>query len=378
MEKALKLLKKINNLGFEAYLVGGSVRDYLLKRDSFDFDIATNALPEFMLENFDAKPIGIKFGTVLVIYEGSPFEVTTFRRDLNYYDNRHPQGVVFSNKLEEDAMRRDFTVNGMYMDKDLNLIDMVDGQKDLELKLVRTIGNPNERFNEDALRMIRAFYLVSKLNFTIDKNTYNAINVNRELIKHVSSERIHRELVKILTHENTYQAFKLMKGTKIHELLPGLKVGINFIVNNEVNVTNDQFFPLAFYLNKEVDEFWKLSNVEKETINEIINILNLNKLNKLSLYKFKRSHLEIALDINNYVKVFNTNKEEVLKLYDDIKIRHESELDITNNELMTYKKLGPGPWISKLRNELVENIVENKFKNNKEEILKYIKRTDVK
>ncbi len=193
----------LDKKGFECYMVGGSVRDLLLGIDSFDYDFATNARPEQIMKLFPrVAPTGIKHGTVTILTGSGEYEVTTFRSDGDYSDGRHPDKVYFSDTLDEDVRRRDFTINGLAYDlKNDKIIDLVGGLSDLENKIIRTIGDPVERFSEDGLRTLRACRFSSKLSslgFTIDEETFNAISKTNEIVKKVSAERIRDELLKIL------------------------------------------------------------------------------------------------------------------------------------------------------------------------------------
>ena len=200
---ALQVLRKLCEAGYETYFAGGCVRDTLLNLSPKDFDIATAALPN-EIESLFSKTldIGKKFGTIIVNDYTSPIEVTTFRSDNNYQDGRHPESVRYSN-AKEDAIRRDFTINGLFFDpiKD-ELIDFLDGKKDIENKIIKAIGNPDERFKEDHLRMLRAVRFAHSLNFKIEHKTVEAIKEHAHLIEAISIERIENELSRILVESN--------------------------------------------------------------------------------------------------------------------------------------------------------------------------------
>ncbi|OGN63749.1 MAG: hypothetical protein A3E80_01665 [Chlamydiae bacterium RIFCSPHIGHO2_12_FULL_49_9] len=198
MERARILVETLSKAGFIAYYAGGWVRDYLLNHPSDDIDIATNAPPETVQALFPhTVPIGISFGIVLVLIDGHPYEVATFRRDLDYKDGRRPSQIEFATPIE-DARRRDFTINGMFFDPiKSEILDYVEGQKDLKAKIIRAIGNPHQRIKEDRLRMIRAIRLSCRFNFKIDPLTESAIRDHaKELFPAVAIERIWQELVK--------------------------------------------------------------------------------------------------------------------------------------------------------------------------------------
>lgn len=203
---ALSIVKTITQAGFIAYYAGGWVRDYLLNHPSDDIDIATNAPPEKIQALFPhTVPIGISFGIVLVVTEKHQYEVATFREDFDYIDGRRPSKIAFST-AENDAKRRDFTINGMFFDPlKEELLDYVEGRKDLEAKIIRAIGDPHQRIKEDRLRMVRAIRLSCRFQFAIEPHTEKAIRVHaKELFPAVAIERIVQELTKGLKAKNLY------------------------------------------------------------------------------------------------------------------------------------------------------------------------------
>lgn len=216
------IINELQKKGFEAYAVGGCIRDSILGRNPNDWDITTNALPEVIVSTFKHTiPTGIKHGTITVMLEGEPFEVTTYRIDGEYTDNRHPDGVIFTSRLEEDLSRRDFTINAMAYNYINGLADPFHGMEDLENNVIKTVGNAHERFNEDALRMIRAIRFSCQLGFHINPETFEAIKLNCELIKNVSLERIRDEFTKILLSKKPSQGIENLRlGGLLQYFLP--------------------------------------------------------------------------------------------------------------------------------------------------------------
>ncbi|MBQ0084355.1 MAG: CCA tRNA nucleotidyltransferase [Clostridiales bacterium] len=196
-------LTALKSKGFKAYAVGGCVRDTLLNIKPDDYDITTNALPEEIVSLFDKTVLtGIKHGTVTVIIDKKPIEITTFRSDGNYSNHRKPDSVSFLKSIEGDLSRRDFTVNAMAFDGENEIIDLFGGKEDLKNKIIRAVGDPKKRFTEDALRILRALRFAARLGFSIEENTLTAIKNTAYLLKNVSRERIFAELAKILTSPN--------------------------------------------------------------------------------------------------------------------------------------------------------------------------------
>ncbi len=223
---ALKVLEKLRQKGHPSFFVGGALRDLLIGRSGGDVDIATPATPEEVSKIFSHTiPTGIKHGTVTVLQGGKPFEITTYRKDGKYTDGRHPDSVEFGKTLPEDLARRDFTINALAYDPlSEELVDLFDGQGDLENKIIRCIGEPKERFAEDALRMLRACRFASQLGFSIEKHTLEAIHDQRDNLKLVSAERIREELVKIIMSPKPSIGLEACRVTKLLDIfLPELK-----------------------------------------------------------------------------------------------------------------------------------------------------------
>ncbi len=202
-KNALEVLKKINDAGYEAYIAGGAVRDILMDKEPHDYDIASAATPAEIKRIFSRTiDTGIKHGTITVIENKSSYEITTFRRDGNYEDGRHPDGVEFVNDVREDCLRRDFTINAMMYSPKTGILDFFGGQDDIKARIIRCVGDPDKRFSEDALRMLRAVRFRAALDFDIEPSTEKAIKKNAVRIKKVSSERILEELNKILISDH--------------------------------------------------------------------------------------------------------------------------------------------------------------------------------
>ncbi|MCS6951705.1 MAG: CCA tRNA nucleotidyltransferase [Bryobacteraceae bacterium] len=220
---ARRVAAALRQRGFQAYLVGGCVRDLLLGREPKDYDVATDARPEQVLSLFpDAKRVGAQFGVVLVADGDRQVEVATFRADHAYQDGRHPSWVEFRSDPREDALRRDFTINALMLDPATGeVLDFVEGRRDLDARLIRAIGDPEIRFREDHLRMLRAVRLAAGLGFEIEAETMSSIRRNRAQIRRVAAERVRDELVRILTEGAARRGFELLDETGLLvEILP--------------------------------------------------------------------------------------------------------------------------------------------------------------
>lgn len=216
-----KIIDTLTRAGFSAYAVGGAVRDCLLGLDAHDFDVTTSATPEKVKSLFEKTiDTGIAHGTVTVLEEGEAVEVTTFRADGEYLDNRKPESVTLVKDVQEDLSRRDFTINALCYNKYEGLIDLFGGQNDLKNKIIRAIGNPEERFREDALRILRAVRFSAQLGFEIEENTKNAIMKCSHLVKNLSVERISSELDKILMSDSPEHLKMLYDTGVLEQIMP--------------------------------------------------------------------------------------------------------------------------------------------------------------
>ncbi|MDD2672755.1 MAG: CCA tRNA nucleotidyltransferase [Syntrophales bacterium] len=214
-EEAVAIVRKLREAGHEAFFVGGSVRDLARGLDPEEFDIVTSARPEEIKRLFPKTvPVGESFGITLVVRDGKKYEIATYRTDAGYGDGRHPSRVEFSSRAEEDVLRRDFTINGLLMDPESGrIIDHVGGLDDLRRKIVRTIGNPGERFSEDHLRMLRAVRFAANLNFALDDQTFLAIVAHSGRIRRVSAERTREEITRILQGGHARRGLELLAET---------------------------------------------------------------------------------------------------------------------------------------------------------------------
>jgi len=351
---ALEILKILNDNKFDAYIVGGFVRDYMLNIDSNDIDLTSNATPEEVSKLFKTIPTGIKFGTVLICYKNQTFEHTTFRSDGSYKDSRHPNDINYSNDVKVDILRRDFTINSFLMDKDKNIIDYLNGKIDLDNKIIKTIGKPDDRFNEDALRMLRAISFVSKLGFKLDKDTYESIKRNKELLKNVSVERIRIEFDKISNGLNRKKAWKLFYELKLNELFP------NMLELNDYDVSFNDILLNSLLKNVKISDFWLISKSNIKALEKAQNIIKKG-LSDYNLFISGFTSSKYALD---YLKLD-------IKLYENLKIKSIKDLDINGNDLIDVVEKNKR---NDCLNHLAKMVLDNKIKNEKTSLLKEVYR----
>jgi tRNA nucleotidyltransferase (CCA-adding enzyme) len=379
MKDALKIITILKKAGFEAYLVGGVVRDYFLKMPFNDIDITTSAKPWEVEKLFHkTKPTGLKFGTVTVFMASKEYEVTTFREDFDYLDSRHPNRIVFTDKADVDVKRRDFTINGLLMDSDLNLLDFVGGKKDLDYKIIKAIGDPNIRFKEDALRILRAFYFVSKLGFEIEEETLNSIKENRFSIYEIAFERVLNEITKLLNEKHQIKALKYILDCQVDEVLPGLSDGIKYLVKNDLALKTDRFFCLAFTLNGSVPNYWRFSNKYLNYYQKVVELANLTtKISSFELYNYGINISSMANHINLLLNRTTQTQDEVNELYKKMPIKSVLDLAITAEEIIKIKNKKAGAWLKKVQDKLIAEIISGQLENKYESIIVYLNNMEV-
>lgn len=374
LENAKMVLKILKKHGYEAYIVGGAVRDHILKMPLTDIDITTNAKPYQVGKIFNMKPTGLKYGTVTVLFRDEKFEITTYRLDGPYEDDRHPDRVTFAETVEEDVIRRDFTINGLLMDENMEIFDHVDGKKDIDAKFIRAIGDPYLRFSEDALRMLRAIYFQSKLGFQITKETRDAMFDLKDRLKNVAMERILAELIKILKGKHLKKALKTMVTTGIHEVLPGLEKGIAFIANQDEMPFVDVFFTMCFTLNRGiVPSKWKFSNKQKHRYLTAAKLANTKtKFDAVDLYTYGIDLCLLAARVNYMLKRERLIQNELLTLYDQLPIQSELDLKLKPYEMMDMLNKKAGAWLKEIQHKMVLAILNGQLENNKEDLKDFL------
>ncbi|HSP22167.1 MAG TPA: CCA tRNA nucleotidyltransferase [Planococcus sp. (in: firmicutes)] len=365
MKTAAKVIQILEKAGFEAYIVGGAVRDYLLGKVPHDMDVASNAYPEEVKKLFNRTvDIGIEHGTVLVLMEGEGIEVTTFRTESEYTDLRRPDKVEFVQSLEEDLKRRDFTINAMAMDKDLAIIDPFGGQSDLEKCLIRAVGEPGERFQEDALRMLRAVRFSGQLDFAIEEGTLKAIRSHAPLIRAVAVERLKNELDKILINPRTQRSMAYLKQSGLAEHLPA---GELLSMDWSGYEPHDQAaFGWAYLLHTQQKEFheikgFKFSNGEKRLVERALEAARLYAWDDWTFYCFETKELEIACFLKGTEIDIASRKVR-------LPINSKRELAVNGNDLMEWSGRKQGPWLRHWIEKMERHVVYGQLKNDNDTI----------
>lgn len=399
-EEVLYVLNILKQYGYEAYIVGGACRDHFLNKTPKDFDICTNAIPNQMLEigkkeNLELIETGLQHGTITFHIEKENIEVTTYRTDGEYVDHRRPTKVEFVQAVIQDLKRRDFTFNAILYDPQIGFIDYFKGVEDLKNKVVRCIGNPEDRFEEDALRILRAIRFASKLDFIIEEKTHKAILNKQILLEHISKERIQMELTSILSCGYKGVAYIM----DYYNLFVNYVFGVSlfncwFILKTSLPSLDDVSVILALLLNylEKYDIIWILKEnlkYDKKTIKEVIGIHKAYKdyIEKYSVWNNEDDYLKVVrFLIQDYGSLI------VEKLFGFIEVlvglpsyyRNSlqtieeqglccsfKELKINGNDLLS---LGfEGEEIKKILKLLLDLVILETIENDKESLLNYAK-----
>lgn len=387
-EQARPVMQQIEAAGFEAYFVGGSVRDTILNKPIHDVDIATSAYPEEIKQIFHRTvDTGIEHGTVMILDHGKGYETTTFRTESGYQDFRRPDEVTFVRSLQEDLQRRDFTINALAMKEDGTVIDLFNGLKDLKAGMIRAVGTPQERFHEDALRMMRAIRFASQLDFKIEKKTLAGIQENAALLSKIAVERTRVELEKLLLGENPINGISALIETNLYEYCPMLahfKSGLTqLLALNDWHLSSEtevwSLLSYAFFLQgKQVTTFlkaWKTSNQVLEDTRAIVSAISPlleGEPSKLLLYHTGRERLASA---NKIANLFGgeIDTPELLEQYDQLPIKSKKQLAINGGQLMKQANLTPGPMIGTILTQLETAVVNGEMENKLESLLEEAK-----
>ncbi|EAD4736330.1 TPA: CCA tRNA nucleotidyltransferase [Listeria monocytogenes] len=382
--KALPVLQKLTTAGFEAYFVGGSVRDYLLNRMISDVDIATSAFPEEVKEIFQTSyDTGIAHGTVTVRENNEFYEVTTFRTEGTYEDFRRPSEVTFIRSLEEDLKRRDFTMNALAMDEHFALQDPFSGQLAIQNKEIKAVGKASERFHEDALRMMRAVRFLSQLDFELDKETEKALESQIELLQHTSVERITVEWLKMMKGKAAKRAIELLLKVKMETYLPGLKdeksALSEFASWDWEKRTTEESIWLGLVVAvkpNNVNAFlkaWKLPNKTIQLVNKAYQYALNMKETWLTeeLYHAGKAVFSLVNELN-VIRGQENNQHKVSQAYEALPIHSKKDLAITGADLLKWSGESAGPWVKETLDKVECGVLSNEINNEKIQIKRWL------
>lgn len=357
LEIALKLISEIEEHGFQAYIVGGFVRDHIMDIDSNDIDITTSATPKQIKEIFEDSCLPSEdYGSVTVIKKGVRFEITTFRKEIGFVDNRHPSEIRYIDNLKDDLLRRDFTINTICMNSNGEIIDLLDGRKDIDNKIIRTVGDARERFVEDAFRMLRAIRFATILDFDLDEEVISAIKEHRYLLLNLSFNRKKEELDKIFVSSHAEKGIKLLLDLGLDKYLELDKL-------NEITCTSSL---IGIWSVLDVSDKYPFSSNEKELMNDVRSALKLNNLDAYSLYKY-------GLYVNSVAgEIKGIDIKEITDKYNRLVIQSKRDLAITSQDIMTVLNREPGSYLREIYDDIEKEVLYHRLENDAEKILEYI------
>jgi len=373
-----EILRRFIDNGYEAYYVGGFVRDFLLSIESSDIDITTAATPDAIKTLFPkAIATGERYGTLTIPVDKIHFEVTTFRTEGEYLDARHPNFVAYTTQLSDDLKRRDFTINAMAMDINGQIIDQFHGQDDINAKIIRAIGDADTRFKEDALRMMRAFRFVGKLGFDIESQTFESIIKNKALLNSISNERIMQELKLILASKHVLKALKSMQKAEMGSVLIPLSKGFEWVNNvSSYQLSGHEFYALSFYLhNGEIPDEWRFSNHDRTIIERLINLVTVTKddpFNEMLVYV---NGLELSLMANRINFALNPKYDQselITKLYHQMPIHKTCDLAFKGQDILSLDLLKDARDIGDLIDDITYQVITLQLPNTYESIKDYV------
>lgn len=358
MEKPIyEVLKKLEDNGFESYIVGGYVRDKLLGISSLDVDITTKARPKEVVELFPSLDIQVhEYGNVSFEIDNFKFDITTFRKDIKYKDNRKPERVIYIDCFEDDLKRRDFTINSICLDLDSNIIDLYDGKKDLKRRILKSIGDPYKKLEQDSLRILRAVRFATIFKLRLDNELKSAIIKNKHLLKNLSVIRKKEELSKIFCSKNKKYGIKLLKELKLLEELD-LK-DINYVL-----YTNDLIGMWAMIT--EVD--YGFSKQEKELIKKIKTAMNEDINDIFIQYEYGSYPISVCSDL----KRLNTRK--IMNKYDNLPIKDKKELCISVEDICNVLGKKPDKFLKEIFIDLEKQVLLKNLINENNELKDYVR-----
>lgn len=353
---ALKVLEKIEEEGFQAYIVGGFVRDIELKRATTDIDIATSATPKDILDIFKDQCIsGEEYGSITIVVQNIHLEITTFRKDIAYHNNRKPVEFEYIDCLEDDLKRRDFRMNTLCMNSKGQVIDLLNAKEDIKNKVIKTVGPSNAKFSEDVLRILRAIRFATVLNFKLSDEVKEAIILNKYLLKNLSYDRKKKELDKIFTSKNVEYGIRLI-----------LELGLEQVLDIP-NIKNVTYFGdiLGTWAMLDAKEYPFTKN-EKKMIEEIQDAMTMDLKDPFTLYHFD---LYVSMVVAGMKGI---SKKEITKRYNKLPIKSIHDLEIDGHEIMQILEVPSGPLIKNILNSLEYEVLYSRIKNKKSELKKYV------
>lgn len=357
LKTALKLIGKIEENGYQAYIVGGFVRDKILDISSNDIDICTSARPSDIRNIFPNSCLPNEdYGSVTVVVKNIRFEITTFRREITYLNNRKPVEFEYIDNLLDDLKRRDFKINTLCMDKDGNIIDLLDGKVDITNREINTVGDSYLKFSEDSLRILRAVRFATILDFRLSDDVKQAILKTKKYLKNLSYERKKEELNKIFTSVHVKYGVKLL-----------IELGLDKELELD-NLNNIKYYDdlIGIWAQLDVDNIYKFSKNEKQLMNQIREVLKLGNLDDFILYKYGLYVSSVVAGIKGIAKKSVTFK------YNNLPIKCRNDLVINGCDIIEILGINPGKKLRSILDDIENKVILRQLDNDFEVLKKYI------
>ena len=359
LEVSLKLLKEITKHSYQAYIVGGFVRDYLLGIESNDIDIATDATPKQIKEIFaDSCLPNEDYGSVTVIFSGVRFEITTFRREIAYVNNRKPIEIQYISNLYDDLLRRDFTINTLCMDDKGDIIDYLNGQEDIKNKIIRTVGNSHDKFFEDSLRILRAIRFATILDFSLSDEVKKAIVEVKHLLRNLSFYRKKMELDKIFTSPNYKNGIKLLLELGLDQELE--------LDNLEKVLDSETISLVGIWSIINFSDKYPFQKNERDLIEDVRKVLPLNNLDPMALYQYGLYVNSVAGEIKKH------DIRAITEAYNTLPIKSRNEMQISTKIITDLLKKAPGKYLQDIYDDIEREILYRRLNNDEKDICSYI------
>lgn len=351
--KVKNILLKLNEAGFESYIVGGFVRDSILNISTDDVDIATTATPKEVIELFELSKKNDEYGSIYFKDNFYNYDITTFRNEIEY-NNRRPIVYEYTRELEIDAKRRDFTINALYMDSEGKIIDFYDGISDISNKIIRVIGNINDKMTEDPLRILRAIRLASELDFTLEDSLFIFIKQNKQLLRTLSNTRKKEELDRIFKSKYKEKGIQLIKELKL--------TGELNIVFPEHLVITDNYMAIW----SQIENNYQFNNKDMDIIKSVKKVLKYGIIDNIVLFEYGLYPCYLAGEI------LNVPKSYISDVYKSLTIYSIKDIDINGDEIIELLGISPSEKLSDIIFDLEINILNNVLINKKDNIKDYL------
>lgn len=375
LEKGQAILRRLHELTYEAYFVGGMVRDYLLGLDFVDIDIATSATPQEIAKFFPNVDMEYADDGCAVIKDGEyEFEVSTFKKEEYASISRHPSTKYYSTNLADDIERRDYTVNALAMTENLKIIDLCKGQKDLKRKTIRVIGRAKKRYKEDPLRILRGFELVARFGFSFSMGTEDGISQSAMHLANVSDNKLNEKMIVIFDGKYGKKALKTMMVLKVVEELKDYSKGIPFVHKHFNDLTLEEKFALCYYLNGTIPSntcFDRVTLTKIKTILKTLKEINDSPIDRMHIFHYG---IEIVSSVDRIRSIVNkdikSSAREIEKIGRSMPISSTSDLNFRGNDVLALSNGQTGPFIAEVIEALRQKVVLGELPNEFEELNK--------